>query len=169
MAKKMRQQFADRYRGRISFGSNASTAVFETFNTGMNVGARDPYKWVLIGACIGPNSSDDIPVLNDPCDYFAQIAIGTQTAFLNGDDMQVVTQVGWMGDVATSGGFACNFPYIFPVLSPLPIFASQITIGMQGVNGTSHNDKEWWYELVYVPSPTQPDEVVEYLAAYGQV
>lgn len=164
-----KQMYADRYRGRFSFGGDASTAVFESFNTGMNVGRETAYKWTLMAATIGPANTDDMAGMADNELFHAQLMIGTHTAFVEQDDMQCITDVMVCRDYVTSGGTLEQWPVVFPILSPLPVFAQTLTIGMQGTNLASQNSKEYAYCLWYVPTPTNETEMVEYLAAFGQV
>lgn len=171
MAKRqMRKQiYADRYRGRLSFGADASTTVYESFNTGMNVGRETAYKWTLLGATVGPANVDDVPTIASGGQFQAQLLIGTQTALVEVDDMQCISDVKLSNPLVTNGGAFQVFPLAFPILSPLPVFAQVITFAMKGANVAALNSKEWAYELWFMPTPTNETEMVEYLAAFGQV
>jgi hypothetical protein len=153
----------------LAFGADSSVAVFESFNTGMNIGQRDPMKWIIVGASIGPAGVGDVPSVTDAGSYEAQLSIGTQAAMLEPDDMQVISSLTFMFDVLTSGAHCWQFPFRFPILSPIPVFAQTITVGMDGTNVAALQNFDYAYEIVYFTAPIVAGEIEEYLAAFGQV
>lgn len=171
MAKKRRDVFANRTRQSVTSGADASTAVFDTWETGMNVGQADPTKWVILGASATPKPSEVPAALTSGTDIriSLQIMIGEQTAMLDPDDMQLVSQCSWSCDVLTDGCTNAKFPLVFPILSPIPVFAHQMSIGVVGTNVAVLNSKTWYVDIWYVTAPIAQDEIVEYLAAFGQI
>jgi len=167
-----RERYADRYRGIITFGSDASTAIFETFQTGMAAKGMNRYAWLILGAHMQPNFADglgNVPDINTSAKMVFQLALGTQDAFLDGDDAQVIAQTSRTNQYTTNGGNDCTWPIVFPIMSPLPTFSNYITVGMQALNSAEYNSQEWIYEIAYVPIKIDSDDILEYLAAYGQV
>lgn len=165
--------FVNRIRGRLAFGANAATAVFESFNTGMNVGTNDPMKWIILGAHISPNvgGTDNAnfpePAAEVLCTW--QLMIGTQDAMLDCDDMQVVAS-GHKGQILTTSG-ATDYNWTIPldIRHPIPIFAQTLTVGMRAHNVAAINSSNWYYEIQYLRASISQNEIVEYLAAFGQV
>lgn len=163
-----REKYANRYRGRLTFGASAATGVQESFNTGMNIGAGSAYKWTLLAASIQPNTFAGL-VVPSTFSLQAQLAIGNQTGMLDQDDMQCISTVARSTYVSAGGANAIDWPLVFPIHSPIPVFAQALTISLVGTNVATLNSIEFAYDLWYVTSPVNKDEMLEYLAAFGQV
>jgi hypothetical protein len=164
-----KERFANRYRGTLTFGADASVYQHDTFNTGMNVGQSSAFAWTILGVTIGPNDYTDIDEAANSGAFIAQLAIGAQDAIIDQDDMQAVSTKTMHASAAAGSSFFYEFPLVFPILSPIPVFAQQLTIGMQATNVALFNSDTWAYEIVYVQTPVSQQDIVEYLAAFGQV
>jgi len=165
-----RDVFVNRVRGRITFEAPATTEVFETFNTGMNVGRSDPMKWILLGAFMAPNGAQaNAPAVTAEMGLHAQLCIGTQDAILDSDDMQVIADAWRHMQLTTSGGLVWDDRVKFAIDHPIPVFAQALTIGIVGLNDVQLNGTEWYYEIQYLRASITQNEIVEYLAAFGQV
>lgn len=166
-----RDVFVNRVRGRLAFGANPSTPVFETFNTGMNVGRTDPMKWIILGCTLQPDPlSATLPSYTSTSHLIAQLMIGTQDAMLNADDMQVVATGHKQWTAITSGLSFIDWPMSMNIPHPIPVFAQALTIGMDGVlDATGTDSVDFYYEIQYLRASISQNEIVEYLAAFGQV
>jgi len=162
--------FVNRVRGRMTFGADASAVITETFNTGMNVGRSDPMKWIILGAFISPNvQSANSPAISNEFNVRTQLCIGTQDAILDDDDMQVVSS-GQKHYYGVTSGFEVWDPTInLNIRHPIPVFAQALTIMMIAANVAEVNNTEWYYEIQYLRASITQNEIVEYLAAFGQV
>lgn len=168
--RKTRDLYANRHRATLTFGADASTAIYETFETGMNVGQQNPMKWVILGASIQPkyNTVPAAIALTDVT-FKAQILLGEQSAMVDPDDSKLITSCCFTFDIETSGGLNMIWPIVFPILSPLPVFSKQLTFAILGANKACLNSTAWGIELWYVTAPIAQEEIVEYLAAFGQL
>lgn len=166
-----RDQFVNRVRGRLAFGADPSTAVFESFNTGMNVGRSDPMKWIILGASVMPDALSATQVsFTAASELTVQLSIGTHTAMLNSDDMQVVAQGCRNWRIVTEGASFLEWPLQLHIPYPIPVFAQTLTIGMDGwTDGTGTDSVDFYYEIQYLRAGISQNEIVEYLAAFGQV
>lgn len=168
---KRRDVFANRKRGVLTFGADATTVQVDAFETGMNIGQLDPYKWIILGASIGAvsytNGLANPAIANTG--FYAQLALGNQTGQVDPDDSQAISSVSFASDFDTSGANAVNLPLVFPILSPIPVFSKEITVSIRGTNSAAINSTAWYYEIWYVTAPIGQDEILEYMAAFGQV
>jgi hypothetical protein len=167
------ERFVNRYRGEITSGANSATAVAATINTGMNVGRADAFKWVLLGASLMPKH-DELGVViaasGTTNAFHAQLCIGTQAAFLDGDDMQVICEGHKSNYWITSGVAAHDWPMVLDVIYPLPVFAQTLTLLIKtNVDNAQLQNFVWTFTLWYVMQGIAQGEIVEYLAAFGQV
>lgn len=167
------ERFVNRYRGEITSLADATTVVAVTVNTGMNVGRASAFKWVLLAAELMPKH-DSFPIVvgasAEQQGLKAQLCIGTQTAFLDGDDMQVVCEAARGGYMYTSGGMDQPWPLMFDVAYPLPVFAQTLTMLLKsGVDHAGLDSVTYTFTLWYVMQGINEGEIVEYLAAFGQV
>jgi hypothetical protein len=168
-----RDRFINRYRGRLTTNSDATSAAYESFNTGMNVGRTDPMKWVITHFAMWPNLViQAYPYAATGDIVKVQLCIGNQTAILNGDDMQVICE----GSTAQVPGAdaTAQRSQLWPIQgylpAPVPVFAQSLTVLIDALtNQTGMQSKEFVYEIGYVQAPISQDEIVEYLSAFGQV
>lgn len=169
-AQRRRQKYPDRYRARVTFAADSTTWVYTTFNTGMNLGARDPFIWAILGVHLYPTNGPATPGILDGGGVLWQLALGAQTARLDLEDNQVVVQAGWSVDVSTNGGMALHWPSKAAIVGAIPTFAAQLTFGMNAKsNDAQYQSQPWTFEIIYVPQAANTADVVEYLAAFGQV
>lgn len=164
-----REQFANRYRGRLSFGADASAAVFESFNTGIAVSGNNPWKWVILWCDIGPANVEDVPLTVDGGKFKSKLMMGTHTSMVEDDDMQCIAHVAHCNDISASGAVYAEFPMAMNIHSPIPVVSSVLTIGMVAINTAIYNSLEYSYEIGYMATPTTPNEVTEFLAAFGSL
>lgn len=170
MAKARREMYANRARHRATFGADASAVAYVSWETGMNLGQNNPMKWVILGATVQPlDSTFPADAASNGGSYRAQLQIGENTDMIDADDPQLISQCGFVTDISTNGGLAVVFPVVFPVLSPIPTFCNQMTFCMQSANLGAYNSTAWILEVTYVWAPIDQDEIVEYLAAFGQL
>lgn len=167
-------RFINRYRGRLTTGSDATVVAVESFNTGMNVGRADPMKWIITHFAMWPNLVTLAGTYHTSTQMIKiQLAIGTQTAQLNGDDMQVICEgciSGTVGADATGWAPEMHWPIMGFLPSPIPVFAQILTVSIDcAANATTMQSKEMVYEIGYVQAPISQNEIVEYLSAFGQV
>jgi hypothetical protein len=163
-----RQQFVDRIRGRLSFTADASAGVSESFKTGMNLGQTDPFMWSLLGFTICPNSVSSTPLQAANVKFMAQLAMGVQTGALDGDDPRVITTIRNTHSITTQGSDETNWPKVAAILYPLPVFCTDMTVSITGVNDAVQNSREYVYEIWFTPRAASKTDVLEYLAAFGQ-
>jgi hypothetical protein len=160
--------YANRYRGRLSFGADASTAVYESFNTGISMTGMQPHKWDILWFSMQPAHADDAPVVCEDGTLEFQLAFGTHTALLEPDDMQCVASGAFINDnVPNGGGGAYSFPIYAGIRAPLVCLSSVLTVLMVATNQTPFNSKEWMYEIGYLTRPTSANEAAEFFAQVG--
>ena len=167
-----KDQFVNRVRGSIQLAAAGGGSV-ESFNTGMNVGREDPMKWVILGGFLqwDINRNSAFCDLAGQDNHLAmQLCIGTQTGILDADDMQVVGTGQTQTELVTQGGMSSSqviarleIPY------PIPVFASVLTVVAYSANIATLNSKYCYYEIQYLRAGISQNEIVEYLAAFGQV
>jgi hypothetical protein len=168
-----RDRFINRYRGTVVMPADSTTGIWESFNTGMNVGRENPTKWVITHFAVWPGAAAAFPVV-EPYGATqllkAQLCIGTQAAFLQSDDMQVICDGAISEHFTTSGGWVFYWPLQGFLPSPIPVFAQMLTVGIRSaVNDPGIAGETFVYEIGYVTSPIAQDEIVEYLSAFGQI
>lgn len=175
MAKKSagrRDVFVNRHRGRLTTGA-AGALVAESWNTGMNVGRSDPFKWVLLDFRVVPNYAAFTTITGTApaAGFFThwQLCIGTQTAMIPSDDMQLICDIGWTPIINTQGAASITWPLSAGLPGPIPIFAQTLTVMEDHFNSAALNGIEMGYELDYIAAPISQNEIVEYLSAFGQV
>jgi len=169
---KTRDMFADRRRQEMDFGADSSVIVTDVFQTGMNIGQQNPRKWVLLGMNWGPANLSDIPdALGADCALQIQFALGEHAAQIDADDSQLICQQEWQVNVVGAAGVQFeSWPHTVPILSPIPIFANELTVMLQcSINDTAFQNLSWYYELVYVWRDADDLDISDFLAAYGTV
>lgn len=163
--------FANRVRGEITFGASAADAVYDHIKTGMNVGQLGAYKWVVLAAHIQPATDQGHVNLGDSSTFVqAQIAVGEQVLLEDQSDAKVVSHCRYSGDITGGAGMtAWPWPLRFPIHAPIPVFASNLSVLLQGTNIASMNATKWSYEIWYITRPISNNEITEYLAAFGEL
>lgn len=165
-----KERYINRYRGRFTTGANATTVVTESFNTGMNIGQANPYKWVITHFAWWPNKATYASPWGAAQAACVQLLLGNQSALLEADDAQVVCEAKAVCAYATNGGVGFNMPIVGFLPSPIPIFSQALTVAYAAAtNDTALQSKEIAYEIGYVTAPIEQSEILEFLAAMGQV
>lgn len=169
-----RERFINRYRGKLVLATPATDPAVFSWNTGMNVGRADPYKWVITHFAVWPNYlmiMTPIAATDTHQTIKAQLQIGTNADLMSDDDMQVVATAqcqGWhLGDSALQQ----NGPPLQGYLpSPIPVFAQTLTVAVKALaNSANLQGQHMAFEIGYVAAPIAQDEIIEYLAAFGQI
>lgn len=163
-----KQRFADRIRGKVTFGADASTAVFDVITTGMNLGQGDPYMWSLLGFSIMPRSGLSMPLQAANSKFTAGLLLGEHSAWVYPEETQYITGVGLTHSITTSGATWSHYPLVAPLSAPVPIFSNKLTVQIGAVNDATFNSLPWVYEITFIPMAANRTDVLEYLAAFGQ-
>jgi hypothetical protein len=166
------EAFANIAKKKMTFGADASTAIFDVIQTGMSVAlASASYKWVILGATFGPAAASDIPMIEVDGYLVAQLLTGERDAMVDDSDATCISSVQLSNSlIGAAGGGFMKWPLVFPILSPYPVFSNQITVGMKAGNLADFNLKDWVYRIVYVPAGMASErEAPELLAVQGQL
>jgi len=169
----VRDRYINRYRGVVTMPANSTTGVHSTFNTGMNIGRADPIKWVITHFAMYPGSGGsftDVQPYGASQTLRIQLAVGTQTGFLQSDDMQLLCEGAVSEHFTTSGGWVMHWPIQAYLPSPIPVFSQALTVGIRSALDEPLLAGELFaYEIGYVIGSVEQGEILEYLAANGQV
>lgn len=157
----------ERYLNRIdvpvSFAAAATTEVFDTVETGLQVellGDTQQFgglKWVLFGATLMPtNKTAMAGVVTGSVQQgiTAQILEGTHTALVNRNHEDCRAQCNhWFG-LLTSGSSFGTYPVPFDIVSPIPILSKRLTVGLVGhVDNANLNSLSWTVSLHWGVAP----------------
>lgn len=166
-----RDRYINRYRGRLTTGADSTTCVYSSFNTGMNVGRVDPMKWVITHFAMWPNGIVHVLPHASGQTVKAQLALGNQTALLDGDDMQLICEAAFLAHEASAVSYPESpWPLRGFLPAPVPVFAQSLTVLFDSAaNVAGLQSKSMVYEIGYIMAPITQDEIVEYLSAFGQV
>lgn len=148
------ERYMNEWKVKMTFGADASVAVFEDFDTGMQAEQTGDVetagkKWVLFGGIYQPAAYADIPTITSGGKMLCQLLYGTQAAFQDRDSHLVLAAGSFASGYSTNGGNAQYWPGVLDILHPKPVFSYKLTVGLQAVNHANFNSQSWVITLFF--------------------